>query len=298
MEIRGTVTALITPFINFEIDEEGFAENIRYQLARKVNGILPLGTTGEAPTLTQEEQDRIISIAVQNAKDKVPIWVGTGSNSTRQTIEKTKRAKDLGADIALIVTPYYNKPTQEGIFRHFEAITESVALPIVVYNIPGRCGVNIETSTMARLAELPNIIGVKEASGNINQCADVIDTVVSKFPDFKVFSGDDILTLPMMALGAVGVVSVVSNLVPAEIVALVNAAAEGEIEWARKLHYQLLPLFKNAFIETNPVPIKTAMNLASMPAGECRLPLCTMSPNNLNTLRQVLEQMHLIKVNT
>lgn len=295
MKIQGTVTALITPFINDEIDEEGLAENIRFQIAHGINGVLPLGTTGEAPTLTQEEQERIISITVQNAKGKVPVWVGTGSNSTKQTIEKTKKAKDLGADIALIVTPYYNKPTQEGIFRHFEAITESVALPIVIYNIQGRCAVNIETSTMERLAELPNIIGVKEASGNINQAGDVINTVVSKFPDFKVFSGDDVLTLPMMALGAVGIVSVVSNLIPSEIVALVNSVAEGEIEWARKLHYKLLPLFKTAFIETNPIPIKAAMNLTRMAAGECRLPLCPMAPENLDKLRLVLEQMQLVQ---
>ncbi len=295
MKIEGCVTALITPFINQEIDEEGFAENIRYQMTQGIHGILPLGTTGESPTITPAEQERLISIAVQTAQRKVPVWVGTGSNSTRQTIENTKRAKDLGADIALIVTPYYNKPTQEGIFRHFEAITTEVALPIVVYNIAGRTGVNIETSTLLRLAELPHIIGVKEASGSVNQAGDVIATVVSKFPDFKVFSGDDALTLPMMALGAVGVISVVSNLIPGEIVALVNAASKGDYELARALHYQLLQLFKTCFIETNPVPIKAAMNFVGMAAGECRLPLCEMAPENLNTLHQMLQQIRMLK---
>ena len=283
------------PFINQEIDEEGFAENIRYQISRGINGILPLGTTGESPTITPAEQERLIAIAVQTAHRKVPVWVGTGSNSTLQTIEKTKRAKDLGADIALIVTPYYNKPTQEGIFRHFEAITQEVALPIVVYNIAGRTGVNIETSTLLRIAELPHIIGVKEASGSVNQAGDVIATIVSKFPDFKLFSGDDALTLPMMALGAVGVISVVSNLIPAEIVALVNAASKGDYELARAIHYQLLPLFKTCFIESNPIPIKAAMNFVGMAAGECRLPLCEMAPENLNTLHQLLQQIRVLK---
>lgn len=291
MKINGTITALITPFINDEIDEEGFAENIRFQIVSGINGILPLGTTGESPTISSSERKRIISLAVQNAHGKVPVWVGTGANCTRETIEITKQAKDLGADVALIVTPYYNKPTQEGIFRHFEAIAENIDIPVVVYNIPGRSGVNIETTTLVRIAELPNIIGVKEASGSVSQAGDVIQTIARKNANFSVLSGDDGLTLPMMALGAVGVVSVVSNLIPAEIVSLVNAASQGNYDLAREIHYQLLPLFKTAFIETNPIPIKAAMNLCGMPAGECRLPLCEMTAANLNTLRQVFFQM-------
>jgi 4-hydroxy-tetrahydrodipicolinate synthase len=293
MKINGTITALITPFINNEIDEEGLAENIRFQIANGVNGILPLGTTGESPTITPDEQNRIISIAVQNAQGKVPVWVGTGANCTLKTIENTKKAKDLGADIALIVTPYYNKPTQEGIFLHFEAITQNVPLPIVIYNHPGRCGTNIEPATLLRIAELPNIIGVKEASGNINQAGDIIHTIVTRFPDFKVFTGVDELTLPMMSLGAAGAISVVSNLVPAEMVALVKAALEGNYDLAKEIHYRLLPLFHAASLETNPIPIKTAMNLCGMPAGECRLPLCEMSSVHLAGMRQVLFQLQL-----
>ncbi len=294
MNIKGTVTALVTPFLHHKLDEEGFIHNIRHQIAQGINGIVPLGTTGESSTLSAEEQERVISIAVKEAKGKVPIWVGTGSYCTRQTIEKTQRAKDLGADVALIVTPYYNKPTQEGIFRHFEAIVASVDIPIVIYNIPGRSGTNIETSTLMRIAGLPNVAGVKEASGNISQAGDVLHIIVEKYPHFSVFSGDDALTLPMMALGAVGVVSVVSNLIPKPIIELVNAALQGQFDAARKIHYQLLPLYKAAFIETNPVPIKTAMQLCGMPSGECRLPLYKMAPENLHLLQQVLINMQLL----
>lgn len=295
MKFTGTITALITPFSNQEIDEEGLKSNIAYQIASGIDGILVLGSTGESSTISPEEQTSVISIAVQEAHGKVPVWVGTGSYCTRQTIEKTKKAKDLGADVALIVTPYYNKPTQEGIYRHFEAITASVDIPVVIYNIPGRCGTNIETATLLRIAELPNILGVKEASGNINQVGDVLHTIVKHYPEFLVFSGDDVLTLPMMALGAVGVVSVLSNLVPDLVINLVNAALKGEFDLAKEIHYQLLPLVKAAFIETNPVPIKTAMELCKMPSGGCRLPLHQMAPENIKTLQQLLLQMQLIK---
>ncbi len=294
MILKGTITAIVTPFIDQELDEEGLAYNINDQIAKGINGILALGSTGESSTLSSEEQSRVISITVKEAAGKVPILVGTGSYCTRQTIERTKRAKDLGADVALIVTPYYNKPTQEGIYRHFEAIVTSVDLPIVIYNIPGRCGTNIETSTLMRIARLPNVIGVKEASGNINQVGDVLHAIMQKLPHFCVLSGDDVFTLPLMALGAVGTISVVSNLVPERVIALVNAAAQGQFDLARKIHYQLLPLYQSVFIETNPIPIKTAMNLCGMPAGGCRLPLCQMDPKNMNILRQQLLQMGLI----
>lgn len=295
MKFKGVITALVTPLIGQELDEEGLAWNVDYQIAQGIDGILSLGTTGESATLSLEEQHRVISIAVERAGGKVPVWVGTGSYCTRQTIEKTQQAKDLGADAALIVTPYYNKPTQEGIYRHFEAIANHVEMPIVVYNIPGRCGVNLETTTLLRIAELPHVIGVKEASGNIHQVADVLHTVVKKHPDFLVFSGDDALTLPMMALGAVGVISVVSNLIPAQIIALVNAAFEGRFDLAKELHYGLLPLYKAAFIETNPIPIKAAMHFCGMPAGECRLPLCGMALENLQMLQRLLVEMQLLQ---
>jgi len=296
MKLQGTITALITPFIDQELDEEGLARNIRTQIAEGINGILPLGSTGEAATLSSEEQARVINIAVREAKGKVPVWVGTGSNCTRQTIEKTKKAKDLGADIALIVTPYYNRPTQEGIFRHFESITANVDIPIVIYNVQVRTATNIETPTLLRIAGLPNIIGVKEASGNINQIGDVLNTVCRKYPEFSVLSGDDALTLPVMALGGTGVVSVVSNLIPAEVVALVDAALQGNFDEARNLHYQLLSLFKVAFIESNPIPIKTAMDMCGMAAGGCRLPLYKMAPENINILRKHLDQLEMLVV--
>lgn len=294
MQLKGTITALITPFINQQIDEEGLVQNIHYQIEQGINGLLLLGSTGEAFTLSPIEQEKVIKIAVKEAKGKVPIWVGTGSNCTRQTIEKTKRAKDLGADMASLVTPYYNKPTQEGIFRHFEAIATQVDISLIIYNVPARCGVNIETATLLRIAGLPHVLGVKEASGHVNQVGNTLYTLLEKYPHFAVFSGDDTLTLPLMALGAKGVISVVSNLIPKQMVGLVNAILKGDFEYARKLHYQLLPLFNTSMIETNPIPIKAAMDLCKMPAGECRLPLCSLQPENLNHLRQLLLRMQLL----
>ncbi len=208
-------------------------------------------------------------------------------------IEKTKRAQDLGADAALIVAPYYNKPTQEGLLRYFEAIASSVKIPIIVYNIPGRSVVNIETPTLFRMAALPNVIGVKEASGNINQIGDVIHAA-SRLPNFTIPSGDDGLTYPLMAMGGSGVISVLSNLVPGLVSKMVKALAKGQFEEARLIHYQLLPLCKAAFVETNPVPIKTAMRLCGMAAGGCRLPLYEMSQPNLEALRHVLVNMKLV----
>ncbi len=257
MEIKGTYTAMVTPFTREEeVDYEGFRKNIRFQIKNGVDGILPLGTTGESPTLTHEEKQGIIKTSVEEAKGKIKIMVGTGSYSTKQTIENTREAKELGADMALVVTPYYNKPTQEGVYRHFKAVNDTVDIPVIVYNIEGRTGKNVETSTMKRLSKLRNIIGVKEASGNVNQMGDVLDVICSQKKDFYVMSGDDGLTLPLMALGGKGVISVVSNLVPGKVCEMVNAALEMDFEKARKLHFELLPLFKGAFIVTNPVPIK------------------------------------------
>lgn len=294
MDLEGVVTAVITPFIDGHVDLKGLGSNIHYQISQGVDGILVLGTTGEASTLTHDEHERIISLAVSEAGGRVPVWAGTGSYCTKQTIEKTKRAKSLGADVALIVTPYYNRPGQEGIYRHFEAVANSVDIPIVVYNIPGRCGMNIETSTMRRIAKLPNVVGVKEASSSIHQVGDVLQIIATESPHFKVFSGDDPLTLPMMALGAVGVVSVVSNLIPERIKALVTAAAEGNFALARELHFRLVPLYKAAFVETNPIPIKAAMQLCGMPSGPCRLPLYQMSDENVHFMHKLLQEYQLI----
>ncbi len=286
---RGVITALITPFKNGLIDVDALSQNIQYQIEHKVHGLLVLGTTGEAPTLSLEEKKKVISCAVEKAQRKIPILVGTGSYNTEDTIQRTKEATDLGADIALIVTPYYNKPTQEGIFRHFEKIVANTSIPILVYNIQGRCGVNIETKTLQRIAALPRIIGVKEASGSVLQAADVIHQVSKLHPDFQVWAGDDGLTLPMMSLGAVGVISVMSNLLPHRMVQLVEAIQNQEYIIARKIHYELLALFKALFIETNPIPIKAAMNFFGMPAGDVRLPLCPMTQENLEVLQTCLE---------
>lgn len=296
MKIKGVYTALVTPFTgvnNTSVNYTVLKENIRFQLESGISGLVPLGTTGETPTLTKEEQIKIINCTVSEAKGKAVILVGTGTNSTASTIENTLRAKDLGADAALIVTPYYNKPTQEGLYRHFAAVAEAADLPLVVYNIKGRSCVNIETATMSRLAKIPQVVAVKEASGDIGQIGDVVKELASD--KFSVMSGDDGLTLPAMALGAAGVVSVLSNLLPKEVVTLVSAAASNDITAARKIHYHLLPLFKAIFIETNPIPIKAAMNLCGIPCGGHRLPLCEMKQENLEKLISVLQELKIIK---
>ncbi len=295
MELKGVYTALITPFTDRqEVDYEGLRQNVAHQINAGVAGILPLGTTGETPTLSREEQDKIITTAVEEAKGKTAVLVGTGSNCTAHAIENSKRAQELGADGVLVVTPYYNKPTQEGIVRHFQAISENLEIPIVVYNIKGRTGVNIETATMKRLSELKNVIGVKEASGDIGQIGDVINIIQSRCETFSVISGDDAMTLPLIALGGTGIISVVSNLIPELIVQLVETALHGDFARARHLHYRLLPLFKAAFIETNPVPIKAAMSMCGMPSGPCRLPLCEMQAVNEEKLRKTLQDLEIL----
>lgn len=294
--VQGAITALITPFTaTGELDEEGFQQNIDFQLASGIDGLVPLGTTGEAPTLTHKEKDKIIKIAVKAAKGKVPIIVGTGSYSTQATIEYTKHAENLGADFALIVTPYYNKPTQEGIYRHFKAVASSTSLPIILYNIQGRTGQNIETATLRRIADIPNIVGVKEASGNISQVGEVIETIAQQRPNFSVLSGDDANTLVVMTLGGHGIISVISNLMPGKVKQLVRAIQNEEFSLARELHYQMMPMIRAAFLETNPIPIKTAMHCLGMPSGGCRLPLCEMSPENQRKMTDIL---HKLEINT
>lgn len=295
LKLQGTITALITPFKDDRIDEEGLIENIHFQLDHGIDGILLLGSTGESPTVLPEEQKRILSIAVQEVKGKVPIFAGTGTNCTRSTIEKTQRALDLGVDGVCISSPYYNKPTQDGIFHHFEAVASKVNIPILIYNIPGRTGVNIEIATLQRLAELPQIMGVKESSGNLGQAIEIMHKICLRHTHFALFSGDDAFTLPFIALGAQGVVSVVSNLIPSSVVEMVNFALEGNLEKARELHYQLHPLFTGAFLETNPAPIKEAMNLCGLPAGPCRLPLAPLQHHNKQHLTHLLHSMQLIQ---
>ncbi|MDR0760388.1 MAG: 4-hydroxy-tetrahydrodipicolinate synthase [Treponema sp.] len=287
-QFRGVFTALITPMKeNGDVDYEGFRRLIDFQIAGGIDGLVPLGTTGETPTLEDDEEERLIKIAVEEVRGRVPIILGTGSNSTKSMIGYTRRAKDLGADAALVVTPYYNKPNDTGLIRHFEAAA-AVGIPVVIYNIASRTGRNIPASLIERLSHIPGIVGVKEASGDINQMADIIRDIRAGGRDFTVFSGDDALTLPLIALGGDGVISVASNLIPGKVAALTRSCLSGNFEEGRKLHYELLPFFKAAFVETNPVPIKAAMTWAGLPAGPARLPLGPLSPDNEALLRKAV----------
>jgi len=289
---QGVFTALVTPFNEDKsINEEDLKKLVDFNIENGVSGIVPMGTTGESPTLNHDEHIQAIEIVCKHVNKRVPVIAGTGSNSTREALFLTSRAKDLGADASLQVAPYYNKPTQEGFYRHFKAIADEVDLPMIIYNIPGRTGKNIETDTIARLAEHPNIIGVKEASGSLPQMMDVI----YRTPDnFIVLSGDDNLTLPLMAAGGKGVISVASNIIPGRMSALVRAGLNGNFEEMRKLHYELLPFFKVEFIETNPIPIKTALAIKGMIKEVFRLPMCEMSGENKKKLKIVLKSLRII----
>jgi len=289
MKINGAYTALITPFDNEgNADYEQLKRNIEFQIENGINGILALGTTAETPTLTESEKLEIIKVCFEKINKRVPLMIGTGTNSTLKTIENTKYAESIGADIALIVAPYYNKPTQEGIFRHFEAISNETNIPILVYNIKGRTGINIETETLNRISKLDNVIGVKEASGDLNQIQEVIDKIASKSNKFNLMSGDDSLTLPILSLGGKGIVSVVSNLYPKEMSDLVRNYASGNVEEALKIHNKMLPIMKGAFIETNPAPIKEAMKVFKMDTGKVRLPLVEMKNENKNIIKEIV----------
>ncbi len=297
-KLRGAFTALVTPMNkDGSIDYDGFRELLRYQMDNGITGILPLGTTGETPTLEEVgEEDTIIDIAVEEVaaykkkqNREIPLIVGAGSNNTAEAIRYVKRAKEKGADYALVVSPYYNKPSDEGIFRHYEAVSK-IGIPIIVYNIAGRTGKNISTSLLMRIAELPNIAGVKEASGDINQMMEVIAKIARKKKDFCVLSGDDGLTVPMVAAGGDGVISVVSNLAPALVTEMTMAAINGDFEKARDIHYRLLPFFKAAFCDGNPSSIKYAMNLKGLPAGSLRLPLVEVNDDAKKTIQSAMEE--------
>ena len=285
---RGTFTALVTPFRDGSIDVSAFEQLIETQIAAGITGIVAIGTTGESPTLSHEEREQAIRVAVAKANRRCLVLAGTGSNATQHAIADTKLAEKLGVDAALLVAPYYNKPSQEGLFRHFKAVAGATSLPIMLYNIPGRCGVDIVPETVARLAkECRNIVSIKEASGSVER----VGELRRHLPDaFTILSGDDSLTLPFMALGAAGVVSVASNLFPSEVCALVRACESGDLKSAEKLHRKLLPLFKDLFIEPNPVPVKTALGWRGAMSGEIRLPLCEMSESNQARLRKTLDE--------
>jgi 4-hydroxy-tetrahydrodipicolinate synthase len=288
---QGVTTAMITPFnADGSVDYDGLRRNASFQIENGVRGLLPLGTTGEAPTLSGDEKERVVRTVVETARSQsgeVKILVGVGTYSTSTTIQNAREAQTWGADALLVVTPYYNKPTQAGIVAHFRAICDAVDLPVVVYNIKGRTGVNIETATLGKIAESKNIIGVKEASGDINQMMDVLRDI----PEIAVYSGDDGMTFPLMSLGGQGVISVVSNLLPGELVKMVTNALEGNWEQARTLHFHLLPFFKAAFVETNPAPIKYAMAKRGLAAGPLRLPLVEILPASQAKVDAVLETL-------
>lgn len=294
MQLKGAFTALVTPFLNNEIHEEAFREHIENQIQGGIDGLVPCGTTGESATMTHEEHKRVITICLDQTKRRVPVLAGSGSNNTREAIELTAYAKQAGADGALLITPYYNKPTQAGIFEHFQAIAKATSLPLVVYNVPGRTGSNVLPETMARMHhEIPELIGAKEASGNINQISEVIEYCG---PRFSVLAGDDFVVLPMMALGGRGVISVASNLVPGKLSELCAACAHQEFDRARSLHFELAPLCRAMFMETNPIPVKTALSLIQGIHLEFRLPLVELQPQNKTRLQELLRTLELLSV--
>lgn len=291
----GAYTALVTPFTKTgQVDEKRLRELVDFQLANGIDGFVPCGTTGESPTLSHEEHNRVIELTVKFVARRCPVMAGTGSNCTDEAIQLTRHAKEVGANASLQVAPYYNKPTQAGLYAHFRAIAEAVDLPMIIYNIPGRCAVDVANDTLARLRkDLPKqIVGLKEATGNVDR---VSQTRALVDPDFVILSGDDSLTLPMMSVGAAGVISVASNIAPREVADLVHAAGKGDFATAGKVHARLLPLFKDLFIETSPIPIKAALALAGRIEETYRLPLVPMSPANRQQLQQTLTKLGLVK---
>lgn len=289
---EGTHTALVTPFRDNQIDEKAFRELIGFQITSGVAGIVPVGTTGESPTLPHDEHNTAIRIAVETTAGRCHVIAGTGSNSTAEAISLTREAERLGASAALLVTPYYNKPSQEGLFQHYRAIAEATKLPLILYSIPGRCNVEIGVETTVRLAEAcPNIRAIKEAGGSVERVSALRQALPG---DFEILSGDDSLTLPFLSVGAVGVISVASNIIPAEVSRLVSAWLAGDPATARQYHERFYRLFKELFVETNPVPIKTALALQGRMLADLRLPLCPMTDANLDRLRTVLTDYQLL----
>ena len=288
---QGSIVAIITPFKNGAVDEEKLRELVEFQIENGTDAIVPCGTTGESSTLSYVEHDRVIEIVVEQVNKRVPVIAGTGSNSTHEAIEITRHAKELGADGALLVTPYYNKPSQEGLFLHYKAVADAVALPQILYNVPGRTGVNLLPETVARLSAHANIVAIKEATGSLQQASEVLDLCGD---NITVLSGDDFITFPMMACGAKGVISVVANIMPKEVAALTDAFFAGNLEEARRLHLRLLKISNAMFIESNPVPVKTAAGLMGKCGDEVRLPLAPMLDANKAKLMAVMKQYKLI----
>jgi 4-hydroxy-tetrahydrodipicolinate synthase len=283
MKIQGLYTALVTPFRNGAVDYDRLTKLVEMQISYGVDGISPVGTTGESPTLSFEEHERVIATVVQLVNGRCKVLAGSGANSTAEALHLTRHAKSDGADFSLQVAPYYNKPTQEGLYRHFATIADSCDIPIVIYNVPGRSGVSVSAETIARLAKNHNVAGVKEASGSVDRVSEILDLC-----DIPVLSGDDALTVPMMSVGAVGVVSVASNIIPKEMKQLVDLCNAGAFDQARAMHRKLYKFFKAMFVETNPIPVKAGMAIRGLLDEEYRLPLCPPSDKNREFLRQIL----------
>ena len=293
MNLKGIFTALVTPFAGYNVDEEALKGLIAFQLENGIDGIVPCGTTGEAATLSYEEHARVIELTVKHVNGAVPVVAGTGSNSTAETVELTESAKKLGVDACLLTTPYYNKPTQEGLYRHYKKVAEEVDIPLVLYNIPGRTGINMTPETIARIAEIPNVVGIKEASGSLVQVAEIFRLTRGKL---TVVSGDDNLFLPMMSVGAEGVISVISNIMPKELKALYKTfLEERDIAKAREMNGQLLPIMQAMFVETNPIPVKEALYHMGLIEREFRLPLCPLSEKNSAFLKGILKEYNLLR---
>ena len=290
--LKGAFTAIVTPFKNGQFDEAAYRELIEFQVKGGIHGIVPCGTTGESPTLSHAEHKRVVETCIDQVKKRVVVIAGTGSNNTAESLELTQHAEAAGADAALMITPYYNKPTQEGLYQHYKTVASQTKIPIVVYNVPSRTSVNLLPETVARLAELPTIKGIKEATGDLKQCAKVLQLCGDKI---TVLSGDDFTVLPLLAVGGQGVISVVSNVVPGDMAGMCNAFFTGDLAKARVLHYKMWPLMEAMFIETNPTPAKTALKMMGKITGEVRQPLWVMSAANEDKLRQVMQKYGLIK---
>ena len=290
--IEGVLPALITPFTkDNRVDKDGIRRNIEFLIDGGVSGVVPCGTTGEAATLSIKEHENVIEYSVEFSS--VPVVAGTGSNNTTEAFELTKFAQDAGADAALLITPYYNKPNDSGMLKHFMTIAEGVDIPIIIYNVPSRTGINLKPELTAKLAKISNIVGIKEASGSLDQVTRIIE--LTKDEDFAVLSGDDGLTLPILSIGGTGVISVVANVAPKIVVAMVEAFQNGEQEKARELHLALAPLIRAMFLETNPIPVKKAVELMGLPAGNLRLPLASISTDNEKKLKAALNDLNLIQ---
>lgn len=292
---KGSIVAIVTPFTSHGkvVDEKKLGDLIEFHINNGASGIVPCGTTGESATLTFEEHDRVIEIAIEQAKKRVPVIAGTGSNSTEEAIMLTKHAAKAGADASLQVSPYYNRPTQKGLYEHFKAVADSAGIPIILYNIASRTGVNIEPETIAKLAyNCKNIVGVKEASGNLDQMSRIKQLCP---PSFQLISGDDGLTLPVLSIGGAGIISVVANIAPKDVAELVDEFEKGNFKKAKELHFKLLPLIKAMFLETNPIPVKTAMGMLGMCEPDLRLPMCPMSAENSDKLKIALKEYGLLE---